>query len=352
MADLKLIANNFKKEMEHGIKGEKTSLPFIKHCLAKTSLVKEGEIFQGIKIGGSILQNALIRKINNKIEIISLEEERLPVFSTGKAFLFFFKSQLRKNVRYVGLNFAYPLKPVFENNRLDGVLLSGSKEHQFTGLVGKQIGATIEGFIARKFRRQIIVAVANDTVCLALSGLVKFPALNLAGGVVGTGINFAVFLNQNELVNLESANFDKFENSPEGKVIDSRSVRPGEALYEKETSGAYLYHHYNLKRDKKYPAIVSTHELDKICRGEKQGDKKLARDLFKRAAELVGCQIAGITLFKKSSMNFVMEGSLFWQGYNFRRVVAETVARLVPKYKVNFEEIKDCGMIGAAKLVA
>ena len=51
-------------------------------------------------------------------------------------------------------------------------------------------------------------------------------------------------------------------------------------------------------------------------------------------------------------MVFVMEGSLFWVGYNFRKTVAETVKLLVPEWQVSFKAIKDCGVVGATKLVA
>ncbi|PIP51924.1 hypothetical protein COX09_04455 [Candidatus Beckwithbacteria bacterium CG23_combo_of_CG06-09_8_20_14_all_47_9] len=91
--------------------------------------------------------------------------------------------------------------------------------------------------------------------------------------------------------------------------------------------------------------------MDKVARGEISGDKQIARDLFKRAAQLLACQVAGIARFKKRPMVFVMEGSLFWVGYNFRKTVAETVKLLSPDFPVAFKAIKDCGIVGAAKLL-
>ena len=65
-----------------------------------------------------------------------------------------------------------------------------------------------------------------------------------------------------------------------------------------------------------------------------------------------GTLFTGIARFKRRPMVFVMEGSLFWVGYNFRKTVAETVKLLAPDYPVAFKAIKDCGIVGAAKLVA
>jgi hexokinase len=343
------IAENFQNEIKTAAKGKTTSLPFIVHRLSPTPLVKDGEKFQVLKIGGSICQNALVYKNGQEIIVESLEEEHLPIFATGKSLLALVKSHLRKNIKVLALNFAFQIKPVFENNRLDGILTRPSKEHSFTGLVGKQVGAEIEKFIKLKFNKQIIVTLANDTICLTLSGLGRAAPLGLAGGIVGTGMNFAFFLDEQTLVNLESANFNRFPPSAAGLAVDAHSIKPGEALFEKEVSGAYLFQNYNLRRGKEFVKIESTHQMDKVARGEISGDKLLARELFVQSAELISCQIAGITNFKKRDMVFVMEGSLFWAGYNYWKTVEETVKSLT-KYKVKFKEIKDCGIVGAAQL--
>lgn len=349
LKELQQITASFVRELKLSVKGEKTSLPFLIHEFSLTPLVPDGEPFQVLKVGGSIGQNALVVKQGKNILIKAMEEERLPLFSTGKAFLSFVKSHLRKKINFLALNFAYPMSAVWENNRLDGILTQGSKEHAFNGLVRRQVGLSVQKFIYEKFRREVTVAAANDTICLTLSGLTKFPIQSIAGGIVGTGMNFAFFLDDKRLVNLEAANFDKFTQTETGETINQRSIMPGDALFEKEVAGAYLYQHYNLQISKK---LTSTHDLDMVARGELPGDKTLARELFNRAAQLLACQVAGIALYKKQAMNFVMEGSLFWVGYNFRKTVAETVKSLAPDYPVTFKAIKDCGIVGAAKLVA
>jgi hexokinase len=230
----------------------------------------------------------------------------------------------------------------------------GTKEHAFQGLVGEPVGKTIERYIKSKYNRNIRVSIANDTICLTLAGLTKHPANSIAGGIVGTGMNFAVFLDDTHLVNLEAANFDKFPQSPEGKQIDAQSNKKGMALYEKEVSGGYLYNHFNMRIAKnqiKHPSLESTHQMDRIARGDIFKATEIARDLFEHSASLIACQVAGITEFKKRDMTFVMEGSLFWIAWHYKQIVEKYVKMLVPNYTVTFEEIKDCGIVGAAKLV-
>lgn len=351
---LTTIKNNFVKELEDAQQGKKTSLPFIVHQLAESPLAKEGEVFQVIKIGGSILQKSNVFSHKKNIVIKTFEEEHLPVLASKDLFLSIIDKHISPKTTILAINFAYPLKPVFERGKLDGILVMGTKEHAFQGLVGEPVGATIEQYIKSKYNRDIRVSIANDTICLALAGLIKYPAQHLSGGVVGTGLNFAVFLDDTHLVNLEAANFDKFPQSEEGKQIDAQSNKKGMALYEKEVSGGYLYHHFNLRIAKnqiKHPSLESTHQMDRIARGDVDKATEIARELFEHSASLIACQVAGITEFKKRDMTFVMEGSLFWIGWHYKQLVEKYLKLLVPKYTVTFVEIKDCGIIGAAKLV-
>lgn len=354
MTDLQTITANFVTELTDANAGKKTSLPFIVHEIPGASIVPEGKTFQVLKIGGSILQKSRVVSEGGKTIIKTLEEEQLPVFTTKDLFLSTIDKHIDPDMEYLALNFAYPMTPVVRDGVLDGVLTNGTKEHSFQGLVGQAVGETIELYISSKYNRKIHVAVANDTICLTMAGLSKYPATSIAGGIVGTGLNFAFFLDDTHLVNLEAANFDKFEQSEEGKQIDAQSLTLGRSLYEKETAGGYLYYHLNLlltKNQIKHPSIESTKQLDRLARGNIQKVSKLARSLFEHSASLIACEVAGITNYAKRDMTFVMEGSLFWVGWHYKEMVEEKVKQLTP-YTVQFEEIKDCGIIGAAKLIS
>lgn len=376
---LKNTQRNFHKELRDAFFGKKTSLPFIVQQIPSSSLVRKGEIFEALTIGGSIIKKALVKKTTEGVEIVEEHDEKPVSFSSEKDFLSYINNELASNVSTLALNFAYPIKPVFENARppatsskqsdskqvdvagevgrgkLDGILLAVTKEGAFHGLIGKRIGKEIENYVLAKRNKRIKVAVANDTVCLLTSGLDRFQKKELAAGIVGTGLNFAFFLDENRLVNLESANFDKFIQSEEGKIIDRQSQQPKEYTFEKETAGAYLYKHFNLiikERGLKFSPIASTRQLNEISLENISEVSTIARDLLIRSAKLVACQIAGITEFKKRSMVFIMEGSLFWKGNLYKKTVEKTVKQLMPQYTVEFVEIENSAIMGAAKLVS
>lgn len=351
---LKTILINFLSELENAAGDKKTSLPFIVHELSPASFVKNNNSFLSLVIGGTFGKATILKKEKHKVRILSVKEKQIS-FLNEKVFFDFINNQLPDNVGIVALNFAYPIKPVLKGGKLDGILLTTMKEAKFHKLIGKQIGKEIENYIFKKRNKKIKVAVANDTVCLLLSGLSQFKKEELAAGVVGTGFNIAFFLEGNRLVNLESANFDKFSQTEEGEIIDKESDRPGKALFEKEISGAYLYKHFNLaikKQNIEYPTLSSTEELSEVSKKNIPLVSGIAKDIIKRSAQLVACQIAGVVMFKKRNMVFNMEGSLFWKAHNYKKIVEETVRMLLPKYKARFIEIQNSAILGAAKLVS
>lgn len=354
MLDFKSIQVDFCRELEGSAAGKKTSLPFILHSLSPTPLVSDNEEFQIMVIGGSVFKKAIGKKKDGEILFSKRGKSELKIIKTKEDFVRLVEENLDPDVSVVAINFAYPLTPVSDRGRLDGILLSGTKEHTFTGLIGERVGEQLEKYFYKKHKRKIVFTVANDTVCLLLSGLSKVSWDELACGIVGTGVNFAYFLGRDKLVNLESANFDKFPMSDEGREIDARSTKTGKALFEKETAGSYLYQHFNLIIEKEgiqQPKIASTWELKKlaIAGGSRAAD--IANDLVKRSAGLVAAQIAGIVLFKKRDMTFVMEGSFFWEEDIYHKYVEEFLKIMIPDRKVTFIDVEESHFAGAAKLV-
>src|SRR3990167_8193639 len=101
---LQKITQSFLKELESSTSGKKTSLPFIHHQLSLTPKVKKNEIFQVLRIGGSIYQNALVKRINGRIAIVKSMQKPLPLFTTEEVFLNFIARQLDKNITHLALN--------------------------------------------------------------------------------------------------------------------------------------------------------------------------------------------------------------------------------------------------------
>ncbi len=353
--ELKAIKNAFVKELTSATAGARTSLPFIRHTLSAHSLVAQGEIFQTLVIGGSYFQKATMQKVDGNIKIIVHTQGEQPAFLTKQSLMEFIASHLEPEIHTIALNFAYPLTPVSRGDVLDGILQNGSKENTFEGLVGLTVGAEIEKYIKDTQGRDIRVSIANDTICLMLSGLIHNTWEHLAAGIVGTGLNFALFLDERTAVNLESGSFDKFPQSEAGKDIDAHSAAIGDAIFEKEISGAYLYKHFNhlaMKRGLRIEAISSSKQLDYLVSAPSPEVAKLAQEVLTESASLVSAQIAGIMEFCARDIVFIMQGSLYWKGYKYKDTIENLVIELCPQHTAQYQNVLHSDLLGAAKLVA
>ncbi|MCA9371647.1 hypothetical protein KC726_01990 [Candidatus Woesebacteria bacterium] len=352
---INILKQSFISELQNGANKKPSSLPFIRHHLSTSSKVQPNETFQTMVIGGSFYQKALMKKVGNNFSLIEHNAGPQPPFLTEQDLMSFLEKHIDTNVKVVALNFAYPLTPVMRNDVLDGVLQDGSKENTFTGLIGKTVGERIEQYMKDKHGQTLTVSSANDTICLLLSGLVTRSWDQLAAGIVGTGLNFAIFLDQHTAVNLESANFDKFEQSYAGNIINKQSAAPGKSLYEKEISGAYLYKHFNILAQKEgldVEPIRSTKDLDALAKSKDANVASLARSILAVSADMVAAQIAGILEYCGRDLTFIMQGSLYWKGYQFKEIVEKRVVGLVPRYQARYEKVLHSDLFGAAKLVA
>lgn len=269
-----------------------------------------------------------------------------PLFRKQDVFFSFIAKQIKKEIPYLAINFAYPLTPVLTNNFSDGVLLSGTKENQFQGLVGKIIGKELSRFLQKEIQTDFIVSVANDTICLLLSSANIYPRKSTACCIVGTGVNNAFFKDDTTVVNLESANFSHFPQSEAGKYIDQMSQKRGSALFEKEISGAYLYQHYNFFNPTS--PLHTTEQLSLLAKSTTPNGE-LARSCLHTSAQLAATSIAGILNYKKQNLTFLMDGSLFWRGYEYKETVMRTVSSLTA-YKATFVNNKDSAILGAGYL--
>jgi hypothetical protein len=331
--------------------GEDSSIPFICHHIPEvvTEKNKEGQV---IVVGGTNGISARVNKGEKMTKIVSKKTFDLPSFKKAKDFFEFIVSHIAEDTDNLALNFAHAIVPKLRDGRMDGVFLMGSKEHSFTGLKNKLVGKELEKYYYSKHGKQINVYVANDTICLLLSGLDVVTWDELACGIIGTGLNIAVFLDEKMMVNLESGEFSNFTQTKEGKVVDKNSGNIGGSLFEKEVSGAWLYKHYNIwaKRNK-YPLIDSTEELNNLARFDKSEKGQGAKFLLEKSAAFFAVQVIGLLEFLERDLTFIMEGSLFWKGYNYKEDVERYVMSLTPRHRALFKQVKESGIIGAAQLI-
>ncbi|CAN5187734.1 hypothetical protein BH09PAT2_BH09PAT2_02270 [soil metagenome] len=352
---LNAIKTAFVQELADATAGNKTSLPFIRHTLTSRSLVAQNEIFQTLVIGGSIFQKAVMQKVDDNIKIIVHTQGEQPKFLTKQHLMDFVISHLEPEVKTIALNFAYPMTPISRGDVLDGTLQNGSKENTFEGLVGQNVGEEIEKYIKETQGRDVQISIANDTICLMLSGLIQHPWNKLAAGIVGTGLNFAMYLDENTAVNLESGSFDKFTPSEAGIDIDIHSAAPKDAIFEKEISGAYLFKHFNFLAQKRGIAIEpisSSQQLDNLVNAPSPEIAALAQEILLNSASLVAIQVAGIMEFCKRDLVFIMQGSLYWKGNKYKDTIEKLVIEMCPQHKASYENVFHSDLLGAAKLVA
>lgn len=356
--ELKQIAKNFFIELQNANEGKAHHLPFLIHNIPQIEILPENCIFQVMVFGGTIFKSALISKKGAEIDIISQQELQIPIFSSDEIFLSFIDKYIDPSITYLAVNFAFPLSPVFENNLLDGILLRGSKEHLLTGLVNKPVGKTISEYILKKNNRKINIAIANDAVCLLLANIENTAWDEAIGGIIGTGSNYAITTKSFQIVNLECGEFSNFPQTYTGKIIDKQSNNPKRGVFEKEISGAYLYKHFNeiLKQNNiVFTPLENTTQLSEIALSEDKQLSEIAQKILERSASLAACQIAGIVQFKNSlgvkKLNFVIEGNLFWNGWQYKTMV-ENYLKILGVYElIQFSSVKHHSIQGAIRLL-
>lgn len=352
--DAQLIRDNFLKELQQSAKGEKNSLKFIKHHPPSQPLIKDDELFQVVVIGGSVFRKALMVKKDNKYLTIQQYEELQPEFETKEIFLQYLLEHLYEETSLVAVNFAYPLESLIRNERLDGILLSGSKENRFEGLIGLPVGVIIEKYLFEKKNKEIKVTLTNDAICLLLSGVNNFPKDSFAGAIMGTGSNMTFFFND-LAINLESGDFDKFKISESALEIDKESADPGSALFEKEVAGAYLYLQFNYYLQKealKIKSLKSTKDLQIIAlKSDNIKITTIARNLFEKSAAYFAAQIIGLVEFKKQDLKIIMEGSTYWKNPLYQQYFNKYLQALKQNFNIEIVKIENSSIIGGAKLL-
>ncbi|HLL60228.1 MAG TPA: hypothetical protein VK338_00790, partial [Candidatus Nitrosocosmicus sp.] len=259
--ELQEIVHNFVDELQKSANGISTSISYIRNTVPKKNL--QNEVIQCMIMGGTIFEKALVLRNGKNVEILSSEKIPMPVMKDINIFTDLILQQLDSTVSKVGFCLAYPLEPVFRENILDGKLLRGTKEHNFEGLVGRNVGETLEAIIEKRTGKKISISIANDTVCLVLAGRNYETSKEIAGGINGTGTNFGFAESSEIIVNLESGNFNRFKISDACMAIDGSSNNPNKQLFEKEVSGGYLYRLFSYYHPEIH--ISSTEELSQIA---------------------------------------------------------------------------------------
>lgn len=332
-----------------------------------TKIVK-GEIPCGkIECSVSEFYTGIVQKLWPVLEEVAARDKTRYSTASGKALS-------------MGFTFSFPVKTVRQaDGDVDGKLLYWTKGVRVPGLVEKFVGQGLKAALRREGYQVERMVVLNDTVATFLAGLVSTPGDPLsmtpgvlcAGLVVGTGTNMAVMNDESMVVNTEMGNLDISGLGIEtdwDRQVDLASAESGKNRFEKLVAGLYLPRIFN--------EIVGEERVRELreFRGVRGKEEQIAQALVKRSAQLVGAVVVGavnsttpgdslhppaaseaqpLRAGKAPGVLYVVgEGSVFWQVSRYREMVQETVRELEPRVKVEFVEVENPGLIGAALAAA
>ncbi len=251
------IAQNFKKAIESGLKGENSPLLMIPSYIGKPSGEESGT-FLAVDMGGSNVRVAKFsikdRNITKIAEVSSGLRSADGTWdyttseTTAEELFDFFAEKIAQIVGpgeryYLGHTFSFPTKQTDINH---ATLIMWMKEISVTGVVGKNPNQLLLEALQRKKLEVYPCAILNDTVGTLLVAACQYADADI-GTILGTGHNTCYVEPHHPLtgkpmiVNMEAANFDwKLPFTEYDNFLDAASNKPGGARLEKMMSGVYL----------------------------------------------------------------------------------------------------------------
>lgn len=360
-SELKGIANVFVEHIENKLHNKQSSLAAVPHPFMLPHLY-DG-IGKSVVIGGTYILSADWEIQERNIKLLNKKTIPTPKYLDAQLI-----SDLLFNTdaKEIGLNIAFLMQPILRNKILDGIIIPGKREITLDERLNKHIlGETL---LQLRNQEKLVtsqeVAVANDSICLLLSGSI-LSQKPLIAGIVGTGTNIAIYKtnvytsNQDSDVegialNLESGHFTNIPLTKWDHILDDQSSTKGRFLTEKQISGRYLYRLYNIiAQENNIDIIMSSEDLNNISQDTDNRAHSLARDILNRSAQLLAMKLYACCIFlgiKAGKTPILMEGSLFWKSYQYKEQVKQWMHILAPAIDVNFSSVEESSLVGAAML--
>jgi hexokinase len=403
--DSDTVLDDFLTEMELGLAGEKSSLAMIPTFITIDNSIPSSKPVIVLDAGGTNLRVAtVVFDEDGKPKISNLTKHKMPGSEEELDKNDFFQKfvefllPLVGHADSVGFCFSYPAEI---SSARDGRLISWTKEIQAPEVVGELIGKNIFDRLEQRGRK-LKFSLLNDTVATLLAGKsfdVDQEYETYVGFILGTGTNTAyIEHNQNiikypeldpegsQAINTESGNFSKCPQSSIDIEFDKTTENPGQYLFEKMISGAYLGGLCLLALKRAAEAnlfsragalwidwrdILSTYEVDAILRDPGRGidwgkEEVPANDIeliqhvcstiCERAALFAALNISAAILKSsngKSSSQPVcvnIDGSIYHKIIGFSQLVAGYLEKILEPKQIQYELIRvhDSPLIGAA----
>ena len=251
------VATAFVQEMERGLAGEPSSLDMIPTYLS-AGIPVLGRRAAVVDAGGTNFRASRVFFGEKGPELEYVERAPMPGTESPVSWEEFIEFSARKIIRVMegcsSIGFCFSFRADITPER-DGRVILMSKGVQISGYEGRYICADLREALRRMGAKELPSVLVNDTAAVLLSGtglLMSEGYDSLIGLVCGTGQNTCCTLDisrigklgapggQNMLVNLESGCFSLIEPGDFDRELDAASVNPGDHVFEKMTSGAYL----------------------------------------------------------------------------------------------------------------
>ncbi|MDR2654805.1 MAG: hexokinase [Oscillospiraceae bacterium] len=368
---------DFVSEMENGLEGKPSSLLMLPTYLTVSENIPAYKTVIVMDAGGTNFRIATVTFDERKKAVIN-DFKVFPMLGTNlkpneevSADEFFntIADELlpligKSNTDSIGFCFSYPTE-ILPNK--DGKLIRFTKEIDIKGLPGLEIGAGINAALRKKgVEKDKRFVLLNDTVASMIAGISASSRRTFSdyiGFILGTGTNTSYIEKSEKIskidsaglpekmgINIEAGGFLKVPSGDIDKFFDAATVTPGQSIYEKMISGAYLgtliYHVINFAiREGLFSADfadkfshirdITMRSVDEFCTYP-DGDNLLAAfvegneddrltlyylldAVFERTAKLVAVNIASVMLKTGSGSDptrpvcVVAEGTTFYK---------------------------------------
>lgn len=259
-------------------------------------------------------------------------------------------------------------------SKTDATIIELSKGFELSNTLGENIGEILSEAIEDIELKIIPSAIINDCVATMVAGRFYNPNADISF-IVGTGHN-ACFVDHNrEIINMESADFNK--NIPLtqfDKKLLSRMPKEADKLLEIFIGGKYICKNaeiiadYLVKKEliKEFGEIttenlirsLNNERIIKYSLEQREVLKEISKLLFDRASKLIVAEILGILKYMdcelKNNHTIIFDGSVYEKCEFFKEEITNGLDSILldNANKISHKLIKDASSIGPAIISA
>ena len=363
LSGIEKISRDFAAEMERGLAGEGGSLKMLPTYVPAAPPPASEEPVIALDAGGTNFRRALVEFRGGAPRVTRMYATGMPGMDseiTLNDFLDFICEQieplLTKSQR-LGFCFSYAFEATPE---FDGRIIGLSKEVRISDIEGVMLGDALRARL-REAVPDLRFAMLNDTAACLLGGVAEHGLRGSAAGlIIGTGLNMAYTVRGAEIkklpaagdmiVNMEAGGFNLLPFGEPDKLLDARTKNPGEHLFEKMVSGAYMgavalealrlaalrgLLSEETSREIFRLRSMDTREsdlllgLDAPLNGNSDDSlviKTLIASIYERAARLVCAMLRAVCERAGGRLFLTVDGSVFYKSRVFREALLRLIA--------------------------